>query len=231
MSNDQPLQLWATNAFQSVLKPLAAQVKEAAGEMSVAYRSSNMILAEAAKGGRGDALIATRQALERLARDGVVDAATITDLASVGLGLGVRAGAPRPDVSTPQSVRDVLLAARSIVYSSTGASASYFLDMVQRLGIAAEVRAKAIVYAGGLVGELVAQGEAEIGAQMVSEILAVPGVELAGELPPQFRNPTVFAGAVFAGAKQPVRARALITLLASAAARDAFRAAGMAPPR
>ncbi len=135
------LQLWATNAFQSLLKPLAEPLQQAAGACSIEYRSSNMILAEAARGGRADALIATRSALEQLAREGVVDGATIAGLASAGLGLGVRAGTPLPDVSSPEAVKRALLAARSIVYSSTGASATYFLDMVERLGIAREVKA------------------------------------------------------------------------------------------
>lgn len=223
------LQLWATNAFQSVLKPLAGPLRQAAGECAIAYRSSNMILAEAAKGGRADALIATRPALEQLAGEGVVDGATIVDLASAGLGLGVRAGAPVPDVSSPEAVKRALLAARSVVYSSTGASAKYFLDMVERLGIAREVKAKAIVYGGGLVGEVVARGEAELCAQMVSEIVAVPGVVLAGALPPEFRNPTMFAAALFRQARNAHAARAYIAVLASAAARTAFERAGMTP--
>lgn len=223
------LQLWATNAFQSVLKPLAEPLQQAAGACSIEYRSSNMILAEAAGGGRADALIATRSALEQLAREGVVDGATIADLASAGLGLGVRAGTPPPDVSSPEAVKRALLAARSIVYSSTGASATYFLDMVERLGIAREVKAKAIVYGGGLVGELVARGEAELCAQMVSEIVAVPGVVLAGALPPEFRNPTMFSAALFRQVRNADAARAYIAVLASAPARPVFERAGMTP--
>jgi molybdate transport system substrate-binding protein len=223
------LQLWATNAFQSVLKPLAQPLQQAAGACAIEYRSSNMILAEAARGGRADALIATRPALEQLAREGVVDGATIADLASAGLGLGVRAGTPLPDVSSPEAVKRALLAARSIVYSSTGASATYFLDMVTRLGIAREVKTKAIVYSGGLVGEVVAKGEAELCAQMVSEIVAVPGVVLAGALPPEFRNPTMFAAALFRQARSADAARAYLAVLASDAARPVFERAGMTP--
>ncbi|HWI15082.1 MAG TPA: substrate-binding domain-containing protein [Burkholderiales bacterium] len=230
MSDDAGMELWATNAFQSVLKPLGEPLLAAAGgALSIVYRSSNMILAEVAKGGRGDALIATRPALEELAAQRVVMADSITDLASVGLGIGVRAGAPRPDLSTPDAVRSALLAARSIVYSATGASAGYFLKMVNALGIASEVSAKAIVYAGGLVGDVVARGEAELGAQMVSEIVAVPGVVLAGPLPREFQSPTMFAAALFAHTRRAGYARAVVRLLASPQSRPVYEAAGMTP--
>jgi len=229
MSDAAPLELWATNAFQSVLKPLSEPLQRAAGALAIAYRSSNMILAEAAKGGRADALIATRPALEDLARLGVVAGESITNLASVGLGLGIRAGAPRPDLSSPDAVRRTLLAAHAIVYSATGASAAYFMRMVEKLGISSEVKAKAIVHAGGLVGEVIVRGEADVGAQMVSEILAVPGVVLAGELPAQFRQPTMFAAALFAQSRRRDTARAVIGVLTSAEARPVYEAAGMTP--
>lgn len=230
MTDNGPLELWATNAFQAVLKPLAdALLAASGGALSIVYRSSNTILAEIGKGGRADALIATRPALEQLGRDGIVASASITDLASVGLGIGVRAGAPVPDLSTPDAVRRALLAARSIVHSSTGASAAYFLEMAQRLGVADQVKAKAIVYSGGLVGDLVASGAAELGAQMVSEIVAVPGVTLAGELPDEFRHPTVFAAALFAHTTRASAAHAVMRVLASAAARPIYQKAGMMP--
>lgn len=230
MTGDAMLDLWATNAFQSVLKPLAAELERASGaRLAIAYRSSNRILSEVASGGRADALIATRSALDELAAGGVVERATITGLASAGLGLGVKAGAPVPDLRSPDAVRAALLGARSIVYSSTGASAAYFLRMVEALGIAREVQQKAIVYDGGLVGELVASGEAELGAQMVSEIVAVPGVVLAGALPEAFRHPTLFAAALFAGTPRADAARAAIAVLASSVARPVYERAGMTP--
>jgi molybdate transport system substrate-binding protein len=228
MSDAATLELWATNAFQSVLKPLAEPLQRAGGGApAITYRSSNMILAEVAKGGVADALIATRPALEDLARRGVVINESITNLASVGLGLGVRAGAPRPDLTSADAVRRALLAARSIVYSATGASATYFLRMVEQLGIANEVKAKAIVHSGGLVGDVIVRGDAELGAQMVSEILAVPGVALAGELPAAFRQPLMFAAALFAQSRRHDTARAAIGVLTSAQARPVYEAAGM----
>ena len=230
MSDDASMELWATNAFQSVLKPLGDPLLAAAGgALSIVYRSSNMILAEVAKGGRADALIATRPALEELAAQRVAMAGSITDLASVGLGIGVRAGAPRPDLSTPDAVRSALLAARSIVYSATGASAGYFLRMVDALGIASDVKAKAIVYSGGLVGDLVARGEADLGAQMVSEIVVVPGVVLAGPLPQEFQSPTMFAIALFAQARRADTGNAVMRVLTSSQARPVYEAAGMMP--
>jgi molybdate transport system substrate-binding protein len=231
MSNTATLDVWATNAFQSVLKPLAGPLKRAASALTITYRSSSMILDEAAKGARADALVATRPALEDLAKRGLVLADSITDLASVGLGLGIRAGAPRPDLSSPDAVRRTLLAARSIVYSATGASATHFMRMVEQLGIANEVKTKAIVHTGGLVGDVIVRGEAQLGAQMVSEILAVPGVVLAGDLPPEFRQSTMFAAALFAQSRRHDISRAVIGVLTSAEARPVYEAAGMKPVR
>jgi molybdate transport system substrate-binding protein len=224
------MQLWATNAFQAVLRPLDAQLEQAAGSgIRVTYRSSNAIMAQVAQGERADAVIATCAAVRELAARGIVDGESIRELATAALGLGVRAGAGRPDVSSAAAVRSALLAVHSVAYSATGASAAYFLEMVERLGISSEVKAKAIVYEGGLVGDLVACGEVELGAQMVSEIVAVPGVALVGPLPAEFRKDTPFCAAVFRGARRPTADPEVTAFLAAAGSRPLYEAAGMTP--
>lgn len=222
------MEVWSTNAFQAVLKPLAPEFERASGHvLSVKYRSSNMIMAHAAKGQRGDAVVATRPALDELAAQGKLEAASITDLASTGLGIGIRAGADKPDIGSPEALRRTLLAARSIVYSSTGASGLYFSRLIEHLGIVSQVKAKAIVYTGGLIGDVIVRGEAELGAQMVSEILAVPGVELAGELPTEFQYPTMFSAGMFTGTPHPAAVRALAAFLTTPQAQAMYEKAGM----
>lgn len=226
------IELWATNAFQGVLNALSHPLEQAVdGRLATTHWSSNRILAQIASGGRADALIATRAALEQLAAEGLVARDEIHDLASVDLGFGIAASAPRPDLTTPDAVRRTLLDARRIVYSATGASAGHFLDLIGHLGIAAEVRAKAIVYQGALVGEVIARGEADIGAQMVSEIVAVPGVVLAGALPAQFRSPTLFSFAPMKAADRRQAVQAVLDVLTSPAAASFCEAAGMSPHR
>jgi len=229
-TDDRLIEVWSTNAFQAILRPLAPEFERASGHtVSIAYRSSAMIMEQVAQGGRADAVIATRGALDELGEQGIVTKRGVRDLASTGVGVAVRAGARKPDIGSADALRRALLEAKSVVYSATGMSAVHFVRLLERLGIAEPVKAKAIVHAAGLVGEVVARGEAELGVQMVSELLAVPGVELAGPLPPDIQTPTVFAGAVFTGTKHAQAAGALIEFLMRPDARRVYAASGMEP--
>lgn len=224
------IRVWATNAFQAILKPLVPRFEREHGvRLEVSYGSSAVIMARVADGRSADAAIATREALDQLAQRGMVDGGSVRDLASTGVGVAIRAGAARPDLGSSHAVRRTLLAAPSVAYSATGASAAYFQQLIERLGIAQEVRAKAIVYTGGLVGEVVARGEAALGVQMVSEILAVPGVDLAGPLPADIQCTTLFAGGVFMKTAHADVARALVGFLADSDVAATYRAAGMEP--
>jgi molybdate transport system substrate-binding protein len=151
------------------------------------------------------------------------------DLARSGVGVAVRAGAPRPDISSPDGLKRALLAAKSIVLSS-GPSSLYLPTLFEKMGIAGELKPKIIQIGPGLpVGETVARGEGEIGFTQMSELMSVKGVDYLGPLPAEVQFTTVFAAGVHAAAPAPDAARALLKFLTTPEAAAALRAHGMEP--
>ena len=135
------------------------------------------------------------------------------DLAKSGIGIAVRAGAPRPDVSTPDALKKALLAAKTVGYTS-GPSGVYMAGLVERMGIAAEVKAKfRSVPSGGTIGTIVASGDCEIGFQQVSELVHIPGIDYIGPLPAEVQRVTVFSSGLQTGAPKPGAAKALVAFL------------------
>jgi molybdate transport system substrate-binding protein len=141
----------------------------------------------------------------------------------------VRAGKPRPDIGTVEALKRALMAAKSVAYTQEGASGMHFSGVIERLGIADAVRAKAVRQPGGLIGELVAAGKAEIAIQQVPELMAVPGIDLVGPLPDDIQLVTVTCTGIISGTKQAEAARAFIDFLASPAAAQVIRAKGLEP--
>jgi len=156
-------------------------------------------------------------------------------LARVGIGVAVRVGAPKADISSVEAFRRTLLAAKSIVYTDPavgGASGIQFENVLDRLGIAKEIKAKSILNAHAATkpsAEFVARGEAELGIQLISEIVSVPGAELLGPLPSEFQTMTVILAGILTTAPEVDAARALLRFLTSPAAAPAIKAAGMEP--
>jgi len=156
-----------------------------------------------------------------------------TDLTRTGIGIAVRKGAPKPDVSTPEALKRALLDARSIGYTNPaggGLTAAPIIAMIEKFGIAAEMAPKTKLAAGGPTGRvstLVASGEAEIGMQMVSELLSNPELEVIGMLPPELQLITVYSAGITANAKEPDAARALVRFLATPEAAVVYKAKGL----
>ena len=156
-----------------------------------------------------------------------------TDLTRTGIGIAVRKGARKPDISTPDALKRALLDARSIGYTDPaggGLTAAPIIAMIEKFGISAQIAAKTKLAAGGPTGRvstLIANGEAEIGMQMVSELLSNPDLEVIGMLPPELQMITVYSGAVTANAKEPDAARALIRFLATSEAAAVYKAKGL----
>lgn len=225
-----PLKVLTTNAVRGALLELLPRFeRKGKHKVSAGYYSTNQIL-ELIKGGEtADVVILTGPAIDELAKQGIVVNGSRADLASTGIGVCVRKGAPRPDIGTLDAFKRVLLEAKSIAHTSTGQSGVYFSGLIERLGIAAQVRARARAQAGGLVGETVARGDAELGIQQVSEILAVPGVDLVGPFPAEIQRLTVFSAGIFAGTRQPDAAKALIKYLTTPAAARVMKAKGLQP--
>ncbi len=165
-----------------------------------------------------DLVIMARDSLDALAKLGKIVPDSRVDVASSGIGLAVRAGAPRPDISSGEAVKQALLAAKSIAYSS-GPSGVYIAGLVQRMGIADQIKLKMKqIPPGGAVGGLVASGEADIGLHQVSELLPVKGIDIVGPLPPDIQQVTVFSAGVHTDATQADAARALAAFLTTPAA-------------
>jgi len=190
---------------------------------------ANSIPSRLERGEPVDVIIVAAAALDEFMRTGKVVAGSRVDLARSGIGMAVRAGAPRPDISSVEALRQTLLRAKSIAYSSSVSGDYLSKELFQRLGIADQVLAKALRIENERVGAVVARGGAEIGFQQISELLPETGIDYVGPLPPEVQRITVFAAGVATGTKDPDAARAFIRFLASPAAGDAIRRAGLEP--
>jgi molybdate transport system substrate-binding protein len=176
-----------------------------------------------------DLVIMPGASVDELIKLGKVVAGSRVDLAKSGIGVAVRAGAPKPDISSGDALKRALLAANSIAYSSS-ASGVYLAGLFQRMGIAEELRPKIKQSPPGVpVGELIARGEAEIGFQQISELLPVAGIDYLGPLPADIQHFTLFSSGLHIGAKEPEAAKALIDFLKGPAAAPVIKRSGMEP--
>ena len=183
--------------------------------------------------GRGepaDVVMALTDGLEALGRAGHVDIATMTPLAETRIAFAVRAGAPRPDMSTVEAMRAALLAAGSIAYSPSGSGLYFERELVQRLGIADQVLPKSRRWFPDRIGAVVARGDAEMGLQQISELLPIPGIEII-RIPEEVQRASVAAAAIATRARQPAAARDLIAFLAAPEAAATVAATGLDPIR
>jgi molybdate transport system substrate-binding protein len=185
-----------TLGLRSVLVDIADAFSRGKGlSFSAHYESSIALMDRIANGENADAAILTDVMIAALMKQGRIREGSRRDLASSGVGLAVRAGAPKPDISTPEAFRHALLAARSIAYTATGASGIYFAELIERLGIGEAIRAKATIR-DGLSGELAARGEVQIAVQQVSELMQVAGIDMIGPLPSALQKATVFSAGI-----------------------------------
>ena len=181
------------------------------------------------QGEAADVVIMAAQALDDLIKQGKVVAGSRVDLARSRIGAAVRAGAPRPDISSVDALKRALLQAKSIAYSSSASGVYISTELLPRLGIADAVMAKSRVVESGPVGAVVAKGDAEIGFQQISELLPVEGIDLVGPLPAEAQRVTVFSAGIAASSRAPEAARALIAYLSSRAIAPALRKTGLEP--
>ena len=220
----------STMALRSVLEEMIPQFERASGHrVVIAYETSNIMADRVRDGEAVDLAILTPELIDGLAKQGHIAANSNVTLTRSGVGIVVRAGAPKPDISSVDALKRALLNAKSIAYTSTGQSGTYFAGLIERLGIAAEVQAKAKIPAGGSTGELVAKNEAEMAVQQIPELMATPGVDFVGPFPPEVQFMTAFAAGISAAAKQPHAAQALIKFLQTPDAARVIRAKGMVP--
>jgi molybdate transport system substrate-binding protein len=178
-----------------------------------------------------DVVIMAGPALDDLIKQGKVRADSRIDLAQSKIGMAVKAGAPKPDISTLDALKRTLLAAKSIAYSDSASGVYLSTELFPKLGIAGQIKGKCRKIEADPVGGVVATGEVEIGFQQISELLPVKGIEIVGELPPGAQRVTVFAAGIPATSKHPEAAKALIQWLASPANYTAIEKTGLEPAR
>ena len=176
-----------------------------------------------------DVLILARDALDELISEGRVVAGSRVDLARSSIGMAVRQGAPKPDISSVDALKRTLLQAESIAYPAQVSGIYLSTELFPRLGIVDEVMKKSTKVEVGRVGVVIARGEAEIGFQQISELLEVPGIDYVGPLPAEVQRVTVFSAGVAVGARNPSAARALIEFFASSHGVETMRKSGLDP--
>lgn len=226
-----PIDVLSTLALRGVLVAIADEFHALTGlSFAATYKSTNMTLGLIAQGLTADMIIVTREAIDKLVRDDVIVDASTVDLAQSGVGIAVKAGAARPDIGTVDALRRTLLEAKSIAFSRLGASGIHFGQVIERLGIADDVRRKAHI-SDSFVGEVAGRGEAEIAVQQISELKAVAGIDIVGPLPDEVQKMSVFAAGIFRAARNPGGAEKLIAFLADPRLEPVVTGTGLEPVR
>ena len=228
------VRLAAAWGVRQVLLELGPQFEAETGHKIVAmYETNSALVQQASAGGYFDVVVANRPGIERLARINRVVAGSIVDIASSVAAVAVRSGTPKPDVSTAEALKRALLAARSISrppFNSTGTTGNHITLVAERLGITADVNAKAVI--GDKVrspGQVVADGDADVALHMLQELMAIPGIEVAGPFPSELQGKFMFSAGLVLGVEDNEAAKALIAFLRTPRAAEVISSKGMAP--
>jgi len=219
-----------SNGIKAVVDDVRPQFEHASGHtLTIQYGSTAVLKRTIDSGEPFDAVILGAEAVDGLAKAGKVSSATVAELARAGVGVGVRAGTPKPDIKTADGMKRTLLAVKSVTYASEGASRAFIEKMYDHFGITSEMKPKIMLAPGSSESdEMVAQGKADIVLTLVSEILpAAPGVTLVGPLPAEVQGYVTFHAGVGANAKNPEGAKALIQFLKGPKAASIYKAKGM----
>jgi molybdate transport system substrate-binding protein len=227
------IKLLTAGAYKQVVLALLPDFEKQTGHKVIVQNDTVGALVKRIESGEAfDVVVVSPTAIEELANKGKVVANSRANLARVGVGVMVKEGVARPDVSTVEAFKKTLLAAKSVAFidpASGGSSGIYVAYLLSRLGILDEVKPKSKLIHGGLVAEHIARGEAEIGIHQISEILPVKGVTLVGPLPEEIQRYTTYAAALAAASKVTEPATALIRVLSGPLAEPVLKSRGMAP--
>lgn len=234
MSLAAEIKVLSAGATKPAVAPLVeSYAKQTGDNVGVSYGTMGALQEKIAAGEAADVIIATVEVMTELENKGKVVSGTRVPVGDIGVGIAVRAGAPIPDVSTPEALKQTLLEAKSIVYvdPTKGTSGKHFAGVLQRLGIADQVKPKTVLREGGFVLEAVANGEAEIGFQQTSEIIPVKGVKLVGQLPGDLQKVTTYTAAIMTDAKSRKAGEAFIRYLTGKEGQAIFVAKGFSKPK
>ena len=222
--------IFTTRAIATVLEKIGPEFERTTGHRlnittDIAIRMVRRIQA----GESFDFLVAAPGQIDQLIREGRILSETRTNLTRSGIGVEVRAGTPKPDISSVDAFKRALLAAKSIAYLKEGQSGVYLAGLLERLGVAEAIQSKLTRPETDTVSELVASGQIELGMVVITQILTTPGVELVGPLPPEIQSYITFTAGVSTTARNADAAKALLTFLTGPVALPVIRAQGMEP--
>jgi molybdate transport system substrate-binding protein len=230
-AQNPPIRVLASRGVQAVIEELRAQAESAAGRKTVIqYSSSTDLKAKIEAGEPFDAAIVTTELMDELMKTGRAAAGTRVEVARAGVGVGIRVGAPKPDIKTSDALKQALLKAKAITYAQDGASRVHVERMFDRMGIKAEMAKKTLLEQGSTNSTArVAEGKADLVLTLISEILPVKGIELLGPLPPEHQNYVAFAAAVGSKAQDAAAAKKLVAFLTKPDVLPVLKAKGMEP--
>ena len=228
------LKVYSTIGVQGAVEELASQFEQVSGHHLVMTWATAPMLVKRLQGGEtADVMILNLAGIDTMSKEGRIAAGSAVTLASSGVAIAVKAGAPKPDISTPEALKKTLLDARSISYTDPaagGASGIYFAKLLDRMGIADAVNAKNIYPPpGGYSGQFLLTGEAELAVQQKSELMHIAGTEIVGPLPGDLNMVTVFAAGIWVDSKHREAAKKLVEFLHSPQAAAIFKARGLDP--
>jgi len=224
------IKVLSTQATEQAYRELAPQFEQASGhKVTTIFTGTLDVQKRIAAGESYDIILMAGPAIDDFIKAGKVVPGSRVDIARSGVGVAVKAGAPKPDIGSTEAVKKTLLAAKSIGYS-TGPSGVYLTGLFQRLGVADAIKGKLKQTPTGVfVGNIVASGEAEIGFQQVSELAHFPGVDFVGPLPADIQEITVFSAGLQVGAKETEPAKAWLKFLTAPEHAAAFTSRGLTP--
>ena len=226
-----PIHVLASNGVKGLIEELQPRAERTVGHpLAIQFSSTASLKQRIAAGERFDAVILTTEAIDELAKNGKIAPGTRRELARCGIGLGIRAGAPKPDIGTVDAFKKTLLQAKSITYARDGASSPYLVSMFERLGVSSAIRPKITLAQGSTVATAsVRDGQIELVLTLISEIVPVRGIELVGPLPSELQSYVNFAAGVSSQAESKSAANALVEFLAQSSLAQAYRDKGLEP--
>ena len=230
MANAAEIKVLSTQATEEAYRELVPQFEKASGhKVATTFTGTLGAMKRLADGETYDLLIMSSSSIDELIKSGKIVRGSRVDFAKSGVGVAVRKGAPKPDISSTEALKKTLLAAKSIGYS-TGPSGNYIVSLFEKMGIGDQVKPKLKrTPTGVFVGSIIASGDVEIGFQQVSELMHFAGIDYLGPLPADVQYITIFSSGVQAGAKQEDAAKALVKFITAPAAAAVIKKHGLEP--
>jgi molybdate transport system substrate-binding protein len=227
------LKVLTTGAIKPIIQAMIPAYEQESGNTVALFKeTAGGVVKRVEAGETFDVIVDTPSTIKSMIGKGFILSGTSVDLVKVGIGVAVKEGRPKPDISSVDAFKRALLAAHSVTYidpASGGSSGIYLENLFKRLGIAAEIKPKSVLSNGGLSAMFLVSGQADIAIQQISELMVVKGVTVVGPLPAAIQNYTVYTGGISAYSGKKDAASAFLKLLASPAAAQLLRKKGMEP--